>query len=87
MAACQEPLDNSASPVPDQVSIASDRVPFVSDRVKSENAKVRQYLDFSDTADLERSKRGFIATFNDGKITKADGTPVYDFGAYDFLTV
>ena len=64
---------------------AVNHAPFVSERVKSANAKLRQYLDFSDKADFERAKRGFIASFDDGKITKADGSPVYDFGAYDFL--
>ncbi len=84
LAACQAQTELAPASVGASTETASD-TPFVSERVKSENAKLRQYLNFSDKADFERSKRGFIASFDDGKITKADGSPVYDFGAYDFL--
>ena len=82
LAGCQANVENT--PSTDSTHTAAD-VPFVSERVKSANAKVKRYLDFSDTADFERANRGFIATFEDRKITKEDGSPVYDFGAYDFL--
>lgn len=84
LTACQAQTQTSTPSISAADKTGAD-APFVSDRVKAENAKVRKYLDFSNMADFERSKRGFIATFDDGKITKEDGTPVYDFGAYDFL--
>jgi len=88
LSACQAGLDTGSSSVTNTPSTSQPEstTPFVSNRVKSENAKTRQYLDFSDRADFDRSRRGFIATFDDGKITKAGGAPVYDFGAYDFLS-
>ena len=82
LAGCQANVESA--PSTDSTHTATE-APFVSERVKSANAKVKRYLDFSDTADFERAKRGFIATFEDSKITKEDGSPVYDFGAYDFL--
>jgi len=78
---CQANVESA----PTASSSTTTKAPFVSDSVKSANAKVKRYLDFSDMADFERAKRGFIATFEDSKITKEDGSPVYDFGAYDFL--
>jgi len=58
---------------------------FVSDAVKSANKAVADYLDFSDRRDFERANQGFIATFDDTAITMPDGSPVYDFGAHDFV--
>lgn len=57
----------------------------VSDSVKASHKAVSDYLDFSDRTDFELAERGFIASFDDGKILKEDGTLAYDFKAYDFL--
>ncbi|NNC36264.1 MAG: MBL fold metallo-hydrolase [Hyphomonadaceae bacterium] len=58
---------------------------YVSDAVKRNNRAVEKFLDFSDTTDFELADRGFIGTLDDTVIKATDGTPVYDFGAYDFL--
>ena len=84
LTACQNQTPDQTQK-PTQSHTAENDSPFVYERVKSENAKLRQYLDFSNDADFQRARRGFIATFDDGKITTADGKPVYDFGAYEFL--
>ena len=92
LTACNNHTQSRAQEKPQDQAISvshtdtpSPEMPFVSERVKSENARVRKYLDFSDMSDFERAKRGFIATFDDGKVIKADGSTAYDFGAYDFL--
>jgi len=58
---------------------------FVSDAVKKSNRDVEKFLDFSDRTDFELAERGFIGTLDDTLIRSAVGTPVYDFGAYEFL--
>lgn len=71
------------SPVPPAAQ-ASTATP-ASPTVIAANKAVGDYLDFSDRTDFELAERGFIATFDDGKIMNADGSLAYDFGAYDFL--
>ena len=56
-----------------------------SDATKKANQAVREYLPFSETLDLENAKRGFIATLDEGEITAADGSVVYDMKQFRFL--
>ena len=50
------------------------------------NAEAARTLNFADTADFERAKRGFAATLPGGKIRAADGTVLRDLDAFAFLT-
>lgn len=49
------------------------------------NEAVLGRFDFSDTRDVEDARRGFLGTSRDGVIKDAEGRPVWDLGAYDFL--
>ncbi|MGW0006482.1 alkyl/aryl-sulfatase [Nocardia grenadensis] len=42
-------------------------------------------LDFDDTADFGNATRGFMAELDPPVVTAADGSVVYDIGAYEFL--
>ncbi|MGW4635937.1 alkyl/aryl-sulfatase [Nocardia sp. NPDC004415] len=42
-------------------------------------------LDYDDRTDFENADRGFLATLTPMRITKADGTVVFDTSAYGFL--
>ncbi|MBF6202276.1 alkyl/aryl-sulfatase, partial [Nocardia cyriacigeorgica] len=42
-------------------------------------------LDFDDRTDFENADRGFIATLTPMRITKDDGTVVFDTSAYAYL--
>ena len=81
---------NQAPHSPSEVSANSPGVSesisqTVSEAVKTSNKAVGDYLNFDDRKDFELAQRGFIASFDDGKIRDEDGNVVYDFGAYDFL--
>jgi alkyl sulfatase BDS1-like metallo-beta-lactamase superfamily hydrolase len=43
-------------------------------------------LPFEDTRDFDNADRGFVAGVPAGPVTGADGAPVWDAGAYGFLT-
>ena len=84
LAGCQ--VDTMSSPVskPQSDAIFESQIgPSLA--VKMANNRTAKYLDFSDQADFERASRGFIASLEDTKIVNSNGSPVYDFGAYDFL--
>ncbi len=49
------------------------------------NQAVYQELDFGDKDDFDDADRGFIATVADGRVLNAEGKPVFNQGAYDFL--
>ncbi|MGW1540078.1 alkyl/aryl-sulfatase [Streptomyces sp. NPDC002309] len=49
------------------------------------NEAVLSRFDFSDTRDVEDARRGFLGTARDGVVKDAEGRPVWDLGAYDFL--
>lgn len=46
---------------------------------------VREELDFSDTADFDDARRGFVGTVPDARIVSAKGRSVWDLSAYRFL--
>ncbi|MDR3314460.1 MAG: MBL fold metallo-hydrolase [Oscillospiraceae bacterium] len=48
------------------------------------NQTIYSQLDFSDTADFENARKGFIAG-PEGSIQSADGRVIWDFEAYSFL--
>ena len=49
------------------------------------NSDVLKQLNFSDRADFDDAQRGFIATIPGGVIKGADGSPIWDLTAFDFL--
>lgn len=50
----------------------------------AKNAEVLKQLPFADRIDFEEAKRGLVAPLRD-PIKAADGSPVWDIAAYDFL--
>jgi len=79
---CQD--KTAVVPVPVQTTHSSSQT-NVSDTVRAANQDVAHYLDFDDRRDFEWADKGFIATFDETKITTEEGLPAYDFGAYEFL--
>lgn len=49
------------------------------------NRSVLETLPFSDTRSFENAIRGFIATLEPLRITRADGKPTFDLSGFDFL--
>ncbi|NNE57747.1 MAG: MBL fold metallo-hydrolase [Hellea sp.] len=82
LSACQADIQPDKTPVTAPLAYETAEV---SDATREANEAVKKYLDFDDRADFEAADRGFIATFPEGVITSEDGTPAYDYGAYDFL--
>ncbi|MFU8815663.1 MAG: alkyl/aryl-sulfatase [Pseudomonadales bacterium] len=56
-----------------------------SDHTRALQQSLRARLPFEDQRDYEEHRRGFIAAPSDRQITAADGSIVWDMGAYDFL--
>lgn len=54
------------------------------DTVRRHQAVYRE-LDFGDEADFDDADRGFIGTIADGCVRNADGKPIFNQGAYQFL--
>lgn len=50
----------------------------------TKNAEVLKQLPFADRIDFEEAKRGLVAPLRD-PVKAADGSPVWDIAAYDFL--
>lgn len=56
-----------------------------SEYTRTANAEVLEALPFDDRSDFDNANRGFIAGLGADAITNADGRPVYNIAAMDFL--
>ena len=54
-------------------------------QTRQANADAVAQLPMSDRRDFDDASRGFIATLDDPLIRRADGVPVFDLSAHDFL--
>ncbi|MFN8114427.1 MAG: alkyl sulfatase dimerization domain-containing protein [Solirubrobacterales bacterium] len=59
--------------------------PEVTPQVAAANEALRLNLPFTDTADFEDARRGFVATLSDPVVRATDGRVVWDTSAYEFL--
>ncbi len=65
-------------------SAYSQQVP-ASPSTREANNALLKYLPFNDKSDIERARRGFIATLDEPVIKEKDGTLVYDTSLYNFM--
>jgi alkyl sulfatase BDS1-like metallo-beta-lactamase superfamily hydrolase len=73
------------APVAAPAPTTTPEVKTASTVTAGKNQAVTQALPFSDTADFEDAKKGFLGTWAEPTIKNAQGRPVWSFEAFDFV--